>query len=50
MNNPGNLDEDLFFYDEYCHSSMSRRSFLARATASGAASGVAGLAVRKAND
>ena len=49
MKNPERLDADLFdLYDEYCHGSMSRRDFLQRATAIGAALGVAGLASCKA--
>lgn len=45
------LEHDLFgLYDEYCHSSMSRRDFLARATAIGAAVGLAGLAGCRAEE
>jgi carboxymethylenebutenolidase len=45
------LDDDLFeLYDEYCHGSMSRREFIERATAIGAAVGVAGLAGCKARE
>jgi carboxymethylenebutenolidase len=51
MQSPGNLDDDLFaLYDEYCHGSMSRREFLDRATAIGAAVGLAGLAGCKAKE
>lgn len=49
MPTPQTLDNDLFdLYDEYCHGSMSRRDFLARATAIGAAAGMATLAGCKA--
>ena len=51
MDSHPHLDEDLFeLYDEYCHSSMSRRDFLERATAIGAALGVASLAGCKAQE
>ena len=43
------LEDDLFeLYDEYCHGPMSRRAFLDRAKAIGAALGLAGLAGCKA--
>ncbi len=51
MTTPATLDDDLFdLYDEYCHGSMSRRDFLDRAKAIGAALGLAGLAACRAAD
>jgi len=45
------LDAELFdLYDEYCHGGMSRREFLDRAKAIGAAAGLAGLAGCKATE
>jgi len=45
------LDEDLFeLYDEYCHGNMSRRDFLERASAIGAAVGLAGVAGCRARE
>lgn len=45
MSDHRSLDAALFdLYDEYCHGHMSRRHFLERATALGAAVGLAGLA------
>jgi len=51
MKSRPHLEEDLFeLYDEYCHGSMSRREFLDRAKAIGAALGLASLAACKANE
>lgn len=47
MTDTHNADDELFeLYDEYCHSSMSRRDFLERAAAIGAAAGIAGCAAK----
>ena len=44
MSEHADVDAQLFdLYDEYCHSSMSRRDFLERAAAIGAAAGAAGM-------
>jgi carboxymethylenebutenolidase len=51
MKDRASLDDDLFdLYDEYCHGGMSRREFLDRATAIGAAFGLASLAGCKARE
>jgi len=51
MQSHPHLDEDLFeLYDEYCHGSMTRREFLDRAKAIGAAVGLASLAACKARE